>query len=140
MNAFIIWVYTGLVDTEMQNLYRLWALGHRLVSPKFSNDVIHALFSYFNTEPMTRGIAEEIYELAPPGSKLRKFCADVITADGPLSSTYRYYAHVENWKILIKGGDLVLDQAEQGLFRDVSRSKPYHPSSQAKYIDVFESN
>jgi hypothetical protein len=97
---------------------------------------VHASFGYFSTEPITPDIAEEIYELALPGSKLRSFCADVITVEGPLSGSNRYQSQIEDWSTLImKGGDFVLDQVERGSFRDVSPSKPYHPMNQAKYIN-----
>jgi hypothetical protein len=72
------------------------------------------LFSYISVENLSSDIAEEIYEITSPGSKLRKFCADVIAVEGPFLYVHDFsFIEIENRKTLIKkGGDLALDQAE----------------------------
>jgi hypothetical protein len=98
---------------------------------------MRALFSYISVENLSSDIAEEIYEITSPGSKLRKFCADVIAAEGPFLYVHDFsFIEIENRKTLIKkGGDLALDQAEPVGFKRVSINKPYHHSNHARYID-----
>jgi len=115
----------------MHNLCRLWAFGNQLVAPRFTNVVMYAFFSYF--------YVVEIYKTTSPGSKLRKFCADLITAKRAFSGEFSRPLESKKWRTLIKKGDVrVLDQVETGSIKDVSHNNPYYYCSHAKYIDKLE--
>jgi hypothetical protein len=101
---------------------------------------MYACFNYFRSvKKISADVAEEIYVTTSPRSKLRRFCADMIAAEGPLSDDFFCPLEIENWRTLIKkGSDLVLDRVETGSFKEVSSDKPYYYYSHAKYIDIWE--
>jgi hypothetical protein len=121
IQAFIKWINTGKVDVAISPkdpvfTEKLWVLADKIDAPKFLNSVVDILCKKYNQES---GVSIEavkyIYEETAPGSKLRRFLVEAVTAKGPLHKT-RQHRRVE-WKALVHdGGNFVLDVVEAGGF------------------------
>ncbi|KAH9222775.1 hypothetical protein DL95DRAFT_401789 [Leptodontidium sp. 2 PMI_412] len=113
--GFLTWTYTGHIESST-SAEELWALGDRLLSPLFMNEVMRLIFAIYGRHEhwlCARG-ADHAFNETAPGSKLRKFVCDYIDYHGPLcpqairDDDNEDGLYERDWRALIeKGGELV---------------------------------
>ncbi|PVH87032.1 hypothetical protein DL98DRAFT_289736 [Cadophora sp. DSE1049] len=85
ISSFVLWAETGQIYSSLQ-LEELWALGKRLQSDLFTNEVMHCLFTRDASVNLLTKDVELAYSLSDAGSKLRAYFRRQIVTEGPLSN------------------------------------------------------
>ena len=143
IKSFVPFVESGQAYSKL-SLEELWALGQRLQTVAFTNEIMHMIFRREDSgeDYLEAENANNAYALTLPGSKLREYYKQLILTGGPLSrenvenSTENDYPDEEGlqkWTELIeRGGELVDDIVvnEGGTF-----SRPFHWEKQDQYLE-----
>ncbi|KAL5326786.1 hypothetical protein ACEPPN_004475 [Leptodophora sp. 'Broadleaf-Isolate-01'] len=145
INTFVAWAKTGQIYSTLE-LEELWALGTRLQSDLFTNEVMYYMFGRAVAKPLSANNAQLAYSLSLPGSKLRAYIRRLIVTEGPLKKGWlgtrndKVRAWCEEWGRLIReGGDLVYDivvEEEASFYQladDIS-DRPYYYENQDDYL------
>ncbi|KAH7418432.1 hypothetical protein BKA64DRAFT_635557 [Cadophora sp. MPI-SDFR-AT-0126] len=146
--TFVLWAKTGQLYSNVP-LESLWALGKRLQSDPFTNEVMFCMFGRDRNLAIIAKDAELAYSLTIPGSKLRAYTRRLIIYEGPLRHEELVpedeKARREDWGRLIhQGGDLVYDiiVEERASFSqdedDHSRAPYYHTKHNLYLEEISE--
>lgn len=82
---FVQWLYTGEYDIKFDNTPSIaclaWALGDKLQCPTFQDYAMCRLIAYYEEHILNEDAMRLIYNVSPPGSRLRMFAVDTICWD-----------------------------------------------------------
>lgn len=149
IRAFVLWTYTGDVRASHRNLQhikfglkvsvRLWALGDKIMAPRFCNELMQGIFFFSNHHVMRAPYAEYIYALTGENSKLREYVIAVIVHEGDAKNS----ARDSDWMVLLaKGGDLAVDMVLAGAFtygceacEAQDQKSPWGAKIRSKYLE-----
>lgn len=134
MREFVSWIYTGRLDYSKDALKHkapegLWLFGMEIRSPEFTNAAMRLLLAQLRSGRLSAERARFVYKNTTPGSKLRLCIADDIAACGPLRrNTASDYC--TKWRqLLAQGGDIVIDNAQNGFGRLHTSRFPWCPQN-----------
>ncbi|KAL8753350.1 MAG: hypothetical protein Q9199_005102 [Rusavskia elegans] len=87
---FVLWLYTGKLETEFDGLFGnacfAWALGDKLQCPAFQDRAMCHLIVQYKSDFFDEDTMRLIYNVSPPGSKLRSFAVDQVCLDRSVGS------------------------------------------------------
>lgn len=82
---FVQWLYTGKCEIEFDKTPSIaclaWALGDKLHCPTFQDRAMCRLIAYYEDSPLHENTMRLIYNVSPPGSRLRMFAVDSVCWD-----------------------------------------------------------
>ncbi|KAI4254860.1 MAG: hypothetical protein L6R42_007013 [Xanthoria sp. 1 TBL-2021] len=82
---FVLWLYTGKFETELDGLFGntclAWALGDKLQCPTCQDRAMCHLLVQYKKGYFDEDTMRLIYNVSPPGSKLRSFAVDQVCWD-----------------------------------------------------------
>ncbi|KAL8635283.1 MAG: hypothetical protein Q9226_009370, partial [Calogaya cf. arnoldii] len=82
---FVQWLYTGKCEVKFDKTPSIaclaWALGDKLHCPTFQDRAICRLIAYNQEYPLREDAMRLIYNVSPPGSRLRMFAVDSVCWD-----------------------------------------------------------